>query len=191
MNTKADFFFEPGPWQAEYLELRRMLQKTDLEETVKWGVPCYTLDGKNVVLMHGFKTYCALLFHKGVLLKDPALLLVQQTENVQSARQIRFTSLEQIQDLEPAIMDYLNEAIRTERSGARVSLKATNEFTMPEEFRERLETNPALKTAFESLTPGRQRAYLLHFAQPKQAKTRVSRIEKEIEQIMNGKGLND
>ncbi len=162
-----------------------------LTETLKWGVPCYTFGDKNVVLMHGFKKYCALLFVKGALLKDAAGILVQQTENVQSARQIRFTDVDEIVELEPILKAYIAEAIEVEKSGLRVDFKPTTEFATPEEFQTRLDESPALKTAFQALTPGRQRAYLLYFAAPKRAETRESRIEKYTPQILAGKGLND
>ena len=154
-------------------------------------MPCYTFQQTNVVLIHGFKDYCALLFHKGVLLKDPAGLMIQQTENVQAARQMRFTSHEQIEALSDIIKAYLQEAIEIERQGLKVEMKKTSEFAMPDEFKTILEEMHDLKTAFYALTPGRQRGYLLHFSQPKQAKTRESRIEKSMDKILNGKGLED
>jgi uncharacterized protein YdeI (YjbR/CyaY-like superfamily) len=192
MNPKVDFFFnKPGPWQKEYEQLRRIILDCDLTEELKWGVPCYTFQDNNIVLIHGFKAYCALLFHKGVLLEDAEGILIQQTENVQSARQIRFTNVEEILALEPIIKTYIFEAIEVEKAGLKVEFKKTKAFDMPEEFRKALEENPELKAAFEALTPGRQRGYLLYFAQPKQAKTRAARIEKYTPQIFMGKGWND
>lgn len=192
MNPQVDFFFrKPGAWQEEYHKLRTIVLDSELQEELKWGVPCYTLERKNVVLIHGFKDYCALLFHKGALLADPAGILVQQTENVQAARQIRFTHIDQIVFLEPNLKAYIKEAVRVEKAGLKVELKKTAAFNMPEEFRQTLNENPSLKLAFESLTPGRQKAYLLYFSQAKQAKTRESRIEKYMQHILNGKGIND
>ena len=192
MNPKVDFFFDKtGQWQEAYKKLRSIIIETGLEEELKWGCPCYTYKGVNVVLIHGFKEYCALLFHKGVLLKDPEKLLIQQTENVQSARQMRFTGIREVESLEDAIKNYVFEAIEVEKAGLKVEFKKTKEFTMPDEFKAYLEGDAELKDAFESLTPGRQRGYLLHFSQPKQSKTRVSRIEKAIPHIFDGKGLND
>lgn len=191
-NPKIEFFFEKATqWQDEYKFLREIPLSCGLMEEVKWGVPCYTYQDTNVVLIHGFKEYCALLFHKGVLLKDPENLLIQQTENVQSARQMRFTNLQQIQELLPHIRAYIYEAIEVERLGLKVEHKKTSEFVVAEEFQARLDVDAELKTAFEALTPGRQRAYLLHFSQPKQAKTREARIDKCREMILIGKGLND
>ena len=193
-NPKVEEFLSNAKtWKAEYNALREIILDCgdELTEEYKWMHPCYTLDNKNIVLIHGFKEYCALLFHKGALLKDPHELLIQQTENVQAARQIRFTTLQQIIDLEGAIKEYVLQAIEVEKAGLEVELKKTTEFTMVEEFQLKLDESPELKTAFEELTPGRQRAYLLHFSTPKQSKTRVSRIEKCIPQILAGKGLND
>lgn len=192
MNPKVDFFFDkPSKWQHEYRKLRSIALDCGITEELKWGVPCYTYNKSNVVLIHGFKDYCALLFHKGALLKDTEDILIQQTENVQAARQLRFTNLDEILELEPVIKAHIHEAIEVEKAGLKVQLKKTKEFDMPEEFRTVLKEDPELKDAFEALTPGRQRAYLLHFSGAKQAKTRVSRIEKCIPQIFNGKGLND
>lgn len=192
MNSKVDFFFDKDTqWQSAYKLLREIILSCGLTEELKWGVPCYTLDGKNVVLIHGFKTYCAILFHKGVLLKDELGLLIQQTENVQSARQMRFTSADQIADLKDSIKTYVFDAIEVEKAGKKVSFKKTREFEMVEEFETRLQADAALKSAFESLTPGRQRSYLLHFSQAKQAKTREARIDKCIPMIFNGKGWNE
>ena len=192
MNPKVDeFISKASKWQEEYKTLRTIVLDSPLTEELKWGVPCYTLDGKNVVLMHGFKEYCALLFVKGALLKDENGLLITQTENVQAGRQIRFTNVQEIVKLEPSLKAYINEAVEVEKAGLKVEFKPTAEFAMPVEFKQKLEEDPALKKAFEALTPGRQRAYLLHFSAPKQAATRVSRIEKCTPQILSGKGLND
>ena len=192
MNPKVDFFFnKTEQWQTEFEKLRTIALKTELTEDLKWGCPCYTYEGKNIFLIHGFKEYCALLFFKGALMKDPENILIQQTENVQAARQIRFTNLQQIIDLEHVLNDYIFEAVEIEESGAKVEMKKTHEFNIPEEFAQKLNENPELKKAFEALTPGRQRAYLLYFSSAKQPKTRISRIEKYIPEILNGKGLND
>ncbi len=192
MNPKVDFFFNKAKkWQEELELLRTIVLDCGLTEELKWGCPCYQ-DGKNnVVLIHAFKDYCALLFFKGAIIKDPKGLLIQQTENVQSARQMRFTGLKEIEKLQKTIKTYIKEAIAVERSGLKVELKQTTEFKMPDEFKAVLKAMPDVKKAFEALTPGRQRAYLLHFAAPKQGKTRESRIEKSIPQILIGKGLND
>lgn len=192
MNPKVNFFFEnAGQWQEEFERLRTIALSTELTEDLKWGCPCYTYEGKNIFLIHGFKEYCALLFLKGALMKDPDHLLIQQSKNVQAARQIRFTEAAQISDLEQVLRNYIFEAVEIEESGAKVEMKKTKEFEMAEEFRNKLDQNPALQEAFKALTPGRQRAYLLHFSSAKQAKTRESRIEKCIPQIMDGIGLND
>ncbi len=192
MNPKVDWFFDKtSKWQKEFKHLRTLILECKLTEELKWGVPCYTFSNNNIVLIHGFKDYCAILFHKGALLTDSKKTLVQQTQNVQSARQIRFTSLQEIIELEPSIKDYLFEAIQVEKMGLKVELKKTAEFNMPEEFLTQLEQNPALEAAFSALTPGRQRGYLLYFSAPKQAKTRVARIEKYTEQILEGRGLDD
>lgn len=180
-----------GKWQAEFEELRKVVAGLGLTEEVKWGWPCYSLEGSNIVLIHGFKDYCALLFFKGALLKDPRGLLVQQTESVQAAHQMRFTGLEQIKKLEPVIKQYLQEAIELDKSGAKVQLKETSAFAVPAEFQARLDSDPALKKAFAALTPGRQRAYLLHFAGAKQSATRQARIDKNVPNILAGKGLNE
>lgn len=191
-NPKVDFFFNKAEkWQQEYAKLRMIVLDCGLSEEVKWGVPCYTFENNNIVLIHGFKEYCALLFHKGVLLKDAKGILIQQTENVQSARQIRFSNLQEIIDLEAILKAYIYEAIEVEKAGLKVDFKKTSEFNTPEEFINKLEEVPGLQDAFEALTPGRQRAYLLYFAQPKQSKTRVARIEKYTQQILDGKGLDD
>ncbi len=191
-NPKVDFFFDKAEqWHAEYARLRTIVLDCDLTEVLKWGNPCYTLENSNIVLMHGFKEYCALLFFKGALLQDPEGILVQQTKNVQATRQIRFTSVEEIVEMEPILRAYIEQAIDVEKAGLKVAFKETAEFTMPEEFQSKLDDIPALKAAFEALTPGRQRAYLLHFSSPKQSRTREARIEKSIPQILDGKGLND
>lgn len=192
MNPKVNFFFEnAGQWQEEFKKLRAIALSTELTEDVKWGCPCYTYEGKNIFLIHGFKEYCALLFFKGALMKDPDNILIQQSKNVQAARQIRFTEVAQINDLEEVLRSYMFQAVEIEESGAKVEMKKTKEFEMAEEFQEKLDQDPALQEAFKALTPGRQRAYLLHFSSAKQSKTREARIEKCIPQIMDGIGLND
>src|SRR6476661_3447372 len=181
MNTKVDFFFNKDTkWQKEYEKLRTILLTCGLIEELKWGVPCYTYQKSNIVLIHGFKDYCALLFFKGALLKDPKGILIQQTENVQAARQIRFPNLREIVQMEPTLKAYIKEA--KEKAGLEVSYKKTSEFAVPEEFRNRLDESPALKKAFEALTPGRQRGYLLYFSAAKQSKTRKARVEKCVQQ---------
>jgi uncharacterized protein YdeI (YjbR/CyaY-like superfamily) len=192
MNPKVDFYFSKAKrWQEEFKKLRTIILGCPLVEELKWGHPCYTLQGKNIVLIHGFKEYCAMLFFKGALLKDPKGILVQQTQNVQAARQIRFTNVQQIVKLKTTLKAYIDEAIKVEKAGLKVVLKTTAEFTIPEEFQIKLDKSPALKTAFDTLTPGRQRAYNLYFSAPKQSKTRQARVEKCMKQILNGKGLND
>ena len=191
-NPKVDFFFnKTGRWQEEYEKLRTIVLDCGLTEELKWGCPCYTFQKNNIVLIHGFKEYCALLFFKGALLKDPGRILIQQTENVQAARQIRFTSLREIVKMKPILKAYIHEAIEVDKTGLKVSFKKTKEFSVPEEFQARLDETPALKTAFAALTPGRQRAYILYFSAPKQSKTRVSRVEKYVPRILVGKGLDD
>lgn len=191
-NRKVDALIRNAKqWREEYEQLRRIILDIGLTEEVKWRQPCYTLDGKNIVLMHGFKEYCALLFFKGALLKDPMGILVQQTENVQAARQIRFTHVDEIIEMESVLKGYIKEAIEVEEAGLEVEYKPTSEFTMPEEFQTKVNEMPALKEAFESLTPGRQRAYLLYFLGAKQSKTRRARVEKHMQRILDGKGLND
>jgi len=191
-NPKVDDFISKAKtWQEEYVALRNIALDCGLTEDYKWMHPCYTLDNKNVVLIHGFKNYCALLFHKGALLKDPKGILIQQTENVQAARQIRFTSVQEIIAMESDIKAYIQLAIEVEKAGLVVALKTNDDYDMPEELQAKFEELPALKLAFEALTPGRQRAYIFYFSQAKQAKTRVSRIEKYTQQILDGKGLND
>jgi len=192
MNTKVDFYFSKAKkWQKELEKLRRIILDCGLTEELKWGVPCYTFQKSNIVLIHVFKEYCALLFFKGVLLNDANGILIQQTENVQAARQIRFTNVREIVKMETILKAYIYEAIEVEKAGLKVNFKKTTEFIIPEEFQNNLDKNPALKTAFDALTPGRQRGYLFYFSQPKQSKTRESRVEKCLQQILNGKGLND
>ncbi|MGO3707204.1 MAG: YdeI/OmpD-associated family protein [Mesonia hippocampi] len=189
---KVDAYIESiKNWKEETMLLRQICLDCGLEEDFKWKHPCYTFQGKNVVLIHGFKNYCALLFHKGVLLKDTDEVLIQQTENVQTARQIRFTKPEEIVELSQTIKAYVFEAIEVEKAGVKVKTKETSEFEMLSEFKEVLEENSAIKTAFEALTPGRQRSYLLYFSQAKQSKTRLSRIEKSIPKMFQGKGHNE
>ena len=178
-------------WKEETKLLRQICLDCGLEEDFKWKHPCYTFQGKNIVLIHGFKDYCALLFHKGALLKDTGNILIQQTENVQSARQIRFTNSEEIIDLAPIIKSYIFEAVEVEKVGLKVKTKKTSEFEMVDEFKEVLQENPDIQTVFEALTPGRQRGYLLYFSQAKQSKTRLSRIEKSIPKMIEGKGYNE
>jgi uncharacterized protein YdeI (YjbR/CyaY-like superfamily) len=191
-NPKVDFFFrEAKEWREEYKKLRSIILDCGLAEELKWGHPCYTLQGTNIVLIHGFKQYCAILFTKGALLKDPKGILIQQTENVQAARQARFTNVGQIVKLAGTLKTYIKEAIEAEKAGLKVNYKKTSDFAVPEEFKNQLAKNPALKAAFEALTPGRQRGYLLHFAAPKQSQTRESRIEKCIPLIFDGIGLHD
>lgn len=192
MNPKVDFFFNKEKnWQKEIERLRAIALDSGLNEELKWGCPCYTLGKSNIILIHVFKEYCAFLFFKGALLADPQGIMIQQTENVQAARQARFTNIREIIDLEPTLKAYIFEAIEVERSGLKVEFKKTAQFAVPEEFQYQLDHIPALKTAFNALTPGRQKGYLLYFSQAKQAKTRQSRIEKYIPQIFAGKGLED
>ena len=192
MNAKVELFLNNATkWKEEMTLLRAIVLDSELAEDYKWMHPCYTFQGKNVVLIHGFKEYCALLFHKGVLLKDPDGILIQQTENVQSARQIRFTNVSEIKQQTSTIKSYIKEAIDIERSGRKLALKTTSDYTVPAEFKIRLDQNADLKNAFSSLTPGRQRAYLFYFSQAKQAKTKESRIEKYIPKILAGRGLED
>jgi uncharacterized protein YdeI (YjbR/CyaY-like superfamily) len=192
LNPKVDFYFNKAKqWQEAIEKLRIIVLDCQLTEELKWGVPCYTFQENNIVLIHVFKEYCALLFMKGALLKDPIGILIQQTENVQSARQIRFTNAGEIDEMEHILKAYIRDAIEVEKAGLEVDFKKTTEFNMPEEFQKKLDENPALKTAFEALTPGRQRGYILYFSGAKQSKTRESRVEKYMQQILNGKGLND
>ena len=192
MNPKVDFYFSKAKkWQEELEKLRMIVLDCGLTEELKWGVPCYTFQKRNIVLIHVFKEYCALLFFKGALLNDAKGILIQQTENVQAARQIRFTNVREIVKMKPILKAYIYEAIEVEKAGLKVDFKKTTEFKIPEEFQNKLDKIPALKTAFNALTPGRQRAYILYFSAPKQSKTRESRVEKCMQQILNGKGLND
>jgi uncharacterized protein YdeI (YjbR/CyaY-like superfamily) len=192
MNPKVDWFFsKAGKWQKEFEQLRTIILDCDLIEELKWGQPCYMFEKSNIVLMHGFKEYCALLFFKGALLKDPKGILVQQTENVQAARQIRFTNVREIVKMKATLKAYIYNAIEVEEAGVKVPLKKATEFTVPEEFQKKLDKSAALKKAFYALTPGRQRGYLLYFSQAKQSKTRESRVEKSMPQIIKGRGLDD
>lgn len=191
MKSIEAFFNDSKKWKKEYVYLRRIILETGLSEEFKWGKPCYTYKDNNIVLIHGFKDYCALLFHKGALLKDTDNILIQQTKNVQAARQIRFTSVQEIKELESTIKTYVYQAIEVEKQGLEVKMKKTSEFEMPEEFKKELKENPDFEKAFRSLTPGRQRGYLLYFSGAKQSKTRIKRIEKYKEHILNGKGPND
>lgn len=201
MNPKVDWFFnKAGKWQKEFEKLREIILDCDLAEELKWGQPCYTrptgssgrrFEKSNIVLMHGFKEYCALLFFKGALLKDTRGVLIQQTENVQSARQIRFTNVREIVKMRTVIKAYIYEAVAVEEAGLKVNYKKTEEFKIPEEFQNKLASNRALKTAFYALTPGRQRAYIFYFSSARQSKTRASRVEKYMKQILQGKGLDD
>lgn len=192
MNPKVDFFFSKAErWQEEFKRLRAIVLSCGLTEELRWGKPCYTFENSNIVLIHGFKDYCALLFFKGALLKDPNGVLIQQTENVQAARQARFTNVREIVKMEPILKAYIHEAIEAEKAGLQVEYKKTSEFKIPEEFQNKLDALPALKKAFAGLTPGRQRGYLLYFAAAKQSKTREARIEKYMQQILKGKGLDD
>jgi uncharacterized protein YdeI (YjbR/CyaY-like superfamily) len=191
-NPKVDGVLRQAKkWQEEFETLRAIVLACPLSEELKWYRPCYTFQNQNVVLIHGFKQYCALLFFKGALLKDPQRILIQQTKNVQAARQIRFTSVREILKLEPILKAYIQEAIEVEKAGLKVKLKKTSDFKIPKEFQSKLDEMPALKTAFRRLTPGRQRAYILHFSQPKQSQTRQARIERCTRQILHGKGLDD
>ena len=192
MNSKVDWFFnKAGEWQKEYQELREIVLDCDLVEELKWGQPCYMFEKRNIVLIHGFKEYCALLFFKGALLKDPKGILIQQTENVQAARQIRFTNVREIVKLKAVIKAYIYEAVKVEEAGLKVNYKKTEEFNIPAEFQSKLDENRALKTAFYALTPGRQRAYIFYFASAKQSKTRAVRVDKYIKKILRGKGMED
>jgi uncharacterized protein YdeI (YjbR/CyaY-like superfamily) len=192
MNPKVDAFLKrQDKWRPEFEKLREILLACGLDEDLKWGQPCYALDGKNVALIHGFKEYCAILFNKGVLLKDTKGVLIQQTKNVQAARQIRFTSVADVTKLAKTVKAYVREAIEIELSGVKVPMKETKEFEVAEELSRALAKNAKLKAAFGALTPGRQRAYMLHFAQPKLAKTREARVEKHVPRILKGLGLDD
>ncbi len=191
-NPKVDAFLDrTKKWLPEFKKLRTIALECGLAEAFKWGWPCYAIDGRNVVLIHGFKEYCALLFFKGALLKDPKGILIQQTENVQSGRQIRFTNPKEIDKLAGTLKAYIREATEVEQAGLQVKLKKTADYKVPEEFQRKLDEIPALKSAFEELTPGRQRAYLFYFSQAKQSETRAARIQKYMPQILKGKGLNE
>jgi len=192
MNSKVDaYIIASRKWQEEIRELRRIALDCQLAEEFKWGVPCYTFQGRNIVLIHVFKEYCALLLFKGALLSDADGVLVRQTDNTQAARQIRFTDVREIREMEAVVKACLYEAIEVEKAGLNVAFKTTEEFTVPEEFRSRLENDPNLQAAFDALTPGRQRAYLLHFSAARQSKTRESRIEKNLQKILDGQGLHE
>lgn len=192
MNPKVDFYFdEAKKWQNEQEELREIALECQLTEELKWGTPCYTLQNNNIVLIHSFKDYCAFLFFKGALLSDTDGILIQQSKNVQAARQIRCTNLQEIKDQKSVLKTYIYQAIEVEKAGLKVKLKKTKEFEVAEEFQKKLDQDSKLDAAFKALTPGRQRAYLLRFSSPKQSKTRESRVEKAIDQILEGKGLND
>src|SRR6266511_2566970 len=192
MNPKVDAYFSKAKqWQKEMEKLRAICLDCGLTEELKWGEPCYTYEKKNIVLIHGFKEYCALLFFKGALLHDTEGILIQQTENVQAGRQIRFTNVREIVKIKTILNAYIHEAIDVEKAGLKVKYKKASEFKIPEEFQNKLDETPALKKAFDALTPGRQRGYIFYFSQPKQSKTRESRVEKCMQQILNGKGLND
>ena len=192
MNPKVDFYFDKNEkWKKEIEKLRMIVLDCGLTEELKWGCPCYTFQNSNIVLIHVFKEYCAFLFFKGVLLNDPSGILIQQTKNVQVARQIRFTNAREIAKMEPILKAYIYEAIEVEKAGLQVKLKKTADFAIPEEFQKKLNKTPGLKTAFKALTPGRQRAYIFYFSAPKLSKTRESRVEKYIKQILNGKGIDD
>jgi uncharacterized protein YdeI (YjbR/CyaY-like superfamily) len=192
MNPKVDFYFNnANKWQEEIEQLRLIVLDCGLTEELKWGCPCYTYNNSNIVLIHVFKEYCAFLFFKGALLNDSNGILIRQTENVQAARQVRFTNVAEIVEMEPVLKAYIFEAIEVEKAGLKVELKKTAEFAIPEEFQNKLDAMPALKAAFNALTPGRQRAYLFYFSAPKQSKTRESRVEKYMQQILEGKGLDD
>ncbi len=192
MNSKVDFYFSRAKkWQEELEKLRMIVLDCPLTEELKWGVPCYTFQKSNIVLIHVFKEYCALLFFKGALLNDTNGILIQQTKNVQAARQIRFTNVREIVEMKTIVKAYIHEAIEVEKAGLKVNFKKTSEYKIPEEFQDKLDEIPALKTAFYALTPGRQRGYIFYFSQPKQSKTRESRVENCMQQILNGEGLND
>ena len=192
MNPKVDVYLSKAQkWQEELKKLRMIILDCQLTEELKWGVPCYTFQKSNIVLIHVFKEYCALLFFKGALLNDANGILIKQTKNTQAGRQIRFTNVREIVEMETILKAYIYEAIEVEKAGLKVNFKKTTEFIIPEKFQNKIDEIPALKTAFDALTPGRQRAYILYFSAPKQSKTRESRVEKCMQQILNGKGLND
>lgn len=191
-NPNVDFYFDKDQkWQAEIRKLRMIVLESPLTEELKWGVPCYTFQKNNIVLIHVFKEYCAILFVKGALLRDPNGILIQQTQNVQAGRQLRFTSIQEIVTKETIIKDYINEAIKVEKAGLDIPFKKTSEFIIPVELQKKFDEIPELKTAFEALTPGRQRGYILYISAPKQSKTREARVEKYIQQILSGKGIDD
>ena len=191
-NPKVDFFFRKAEkWGQEFEKLRTIILDCGLTEELKWGVPCYTFDNANILLIHGFKEYCAILFVKGALLKDARGILIQQTKNVQAARQIRFTNVREIVKLQTVLKAYIHEAVEVEKAGLKIIHKKTSDFTIPREFQNQLDANPALKEAFYALTPGRQRGYLFYFSQPKLSKTREARVEKYMDLILDGMGLND
>jgi uncharacterized protein YdeI (YjbR/CyaY-like superfamily) len=191
-NPKVDaIIVKAKQWREEFEKLRAIVLGCGLTEEMKWGQPCYTFDGSNIVLIHGFKEYCALLFFKGALLKDPKVILIQQTQNVQAGRQIRFTNVQEIVKLKPILKAYILEAIEVEKAGLKVKRKTTADFKIPEEFQKQLDEMPELKTAFSALTPGRQRGYLYYFSSAKQSKTRVARVERYMQQILSGKGMDD
>ena len=192
MNPKVDSYFDrAGQWQAEYKKLRQIVLDCGLTEEFKWMHPCYTFQESNIVLIHGFKEYCALLFIKGALLKDPKGILIQQTENVQAGRQVRFTNLQEIVKLQPVLKAYIHAAVEVEKAGLKVNYKKASEYTIPKELQNEMDGMPAFKEAFYALTPGRQRAYIYYFSQPKLSKTRQARVEKCVDQILDGMGLND
>ena len=192
MNPKVDFYFSKAKkWQEELEKLRTIVLSSPLTEELKWGCPCYTFQESNIVLIHVLKEHCALLFFKGALLNDAEGILIQQTKNVQAARQIRFTNVREILEKKTVLKAYIYEAIEVEKAGLKVKFKKTSEYVIPEELQKKLNKTPALKTAFNALTPGRQRGYIVYFSQPKQSKTRESRVEKYVRQILNGKGIND
>jgi uncharacterized protein YdeI (YjbR/CyaY-like superfamily) len=192
MNPKVDFYFtDDKKWHGELTQLRNIILDCGLTEKLKWGCPCYTYNESNIVLIHAFKEYCAMLFFKGALLNDPKGILIQQTKNVQSARQVRFTNTREIVKLQRSLKEYVYEAIEVEKAGLKVKLKKTSDFKIPSEFQIKLDKQPALKKAFNALTPGRQRAYIFYFSQAKQSKTREARVEKYTKQILKGKGLDD
>jgi len=192
MNPKIDLYFsKTQKWQKELAKLRTIILDCQMTEELKWGVPCYSFQESNIVLIYVFKEYCALLFIKGALLHDANGILIQQTKNVQAGRQIRFTNVREIIEMETILKAYINEAIEVEKTGLKVNFKKTTEFIIPGEFQNKLYEIPALKTAFDAMTPGRQRSYILYFSAPKQSKTRESRVEKYMQRILNGKGLND
>lgn len=192
MNPKVDEFLNrAGKWQKEFETLRKIILACGLEEEFKWGNPCYTFEGNNIVLVHGFKDYCAVLFFKGALLKNPKGILIRQSENVQATRQVRFTNVQEITRLQKTLKDYIYESIEVEKAGLKVPLKKSSEYPVAEEFQKKLDKNPSLKKAFDALTPGRQRAYLLYFSAAKQSKTREERVKKCMKLILDGKGLDD